>query len=212
MHSILLFARSPQREAAAKRMPHAAPLFRAVIAAWLDAARRHGAVPVIACEAEDRAALERIAPDAEWIEQKGRTFGERVVSAASEALSRFDAVILAAIDAPPPRNLGDAFAALRSGKTVVGPARDGGVNFIGVTSIDEALLSNLTLRRCRERCARLVVLHAVTDLDSQRSLNAAHNERAWRDLFDRRVLHHARCEQPKQGVIRTLPPRAPPAA
>lgn len=212
MHSILLFARSPEREAIAKRMPHAAPLFRAVIAAWLDAARRHGAVPVIACEREDRAAMARIAPDAEWIEQKGRSFGERVVLAAAEALERFDAVIIAAIDAPPPRDLGDAFAALRAGATVVGPARDGGVNFIGITSIDAALLSNLTLRRCRERCPRLVVLHAVTDLDSQRSLNAARNERAWRDVFEQRTMQRIEPEQPRLGVVRTLPPRAPPAA
>ena len=212
MHSILLFARSPEREAAAKRMPQAAPLFRAVIAAWLDAARRHGAVPVIACAQEDRAAIERIAPDVEWIEQQGRTFGERVVFAAAEALERFDAVIIAAIDAPPPRNLGDAFEALRNGHTVVGPARDGGVNFIGITAVDPSLLSNLTLRRCRERCPRLVVLHAVTDLDSQRSLNAAHNERAWRDYFERRVLQRVEWTQPRVGAVRTIPPRAPPAA
>lgn len=211
MHSILLFARSPEREAAAKRMPHAAPLFRAVIAAWLDAARRHGAVPVIACEREDRPAIERISPEFVWIEQKGRTFGERVVFAAAAALARFDAVIIAAIDAPPPRNLGDAFEALRHGATVVGPARDGGVNFIGVTSLDAALLSNLTLRRCRERCARLVVLHAVTDLDSQSSINAARNERAWRGIFDAGARHRGTTEQPLLGVIRPLPPRAPPA-
>ena len=212
--AIVLFARSPRREAAAKRMPHAAPLFRAVVAAWLDAAQKHGATAVIACEDEDRLALAGIAPhvDREWIAQQGRTFGERVVAAAGEAFTRFDAVIIAAIDAPPPRDLGTAFDALRNGRTVIGPARDGGVNFIGVTSLDEELLTNLTVRRCRERCPRLVVLHAVTDLDSQRSLAAARNERAWRDLFESRSFHHATAAKPRAIAARTLPPRAPPAA
>lgn len=214
MHSILLFARSPEREAAAKRMPGAAPLFRAVIAAWLEAARRHGAAAVIACEDEDRAALARIAPHVErrWIAQRGRTFGERVVAAAGEALATFDAVIVAAIDAPPPRNLGAAFAALRGGNTVVGPARDGGVNFIGITEVNEALLARLTLRACRAFCARLVVMHAVTDLDSPESIAAARSERAWRDLFEQRAMHRIDDARARAGVVRTLPSRAPPAA
>ena len=213
MHSILLFARSPEREAAAKRMPAAAPLFRAVIAAWLDAARRHGAAAAIACEDEDRAALAKIAPHVErrWIAQRGRTFGERVVAAAGEAFETFDAVIVAAIDAPPPKNLHAAFDALRNGKTVVGPARDGGVNFIGLTELNESLLQRLTLRRCREQCPQLVVLRAVTDLDSPASINAARNERAWRDWFDRRVMHADDGSHPRVGVIRSLPSRAPPA-
>lgn len=212
--AIVLFARSPEREAAAKRMPSAAPLFRAVIAAWLDAAQRHGATAIIACENGDRAALARIAPHLhrQWIEQCGRSFGERVAAAAGEAFSAFDAVIVAAIDAPPPRNLGDAFDALRRGITVVGPARDGGVNFIGLTSLDADLLMRLTVRRCRERCPRLLVLDAVTDLDSQRSIAAARNERAWRDIFESHASHHATRTKPHTVALRTLPPRAPPAA
>jgi glycosyltransferase A (GT-A) superfamily protein (DUF2064 family) len=213
-NAIVLFARSPGREAAAKRMPSSAPLFRAVIAAWLDAARRHGATPVIACANEDRAALADIAPHIErrWIEQGGRTFGERVVAAAGEAFASFDAIVLAAIDAPPPRDLDDAFDALRRGISVVGPARDGGVNFIGLTALDAELLMRLTLRRCRERCARLLVLRAVTDLDSQRSLAAARNERAWRELFDSRATRETVAPRPFLRAVRTLPPRAPPIA
>jgi glycosyltransferase A (GT-A) superfamily protein (DUF2064 family) len=212
MHSLLLFARSPEREAAAKRMPGAAPLFSAVIAAWLDAARRHGAAALIACEAEDRAALAKIAPHVErrWIEQRGRTFGERVVAAAGEAFAGSDAVIIAAIDAPPPRDLGAAFAAVASGRVVVGPARDGGVNFIGLARLDAALLANLTLRRCRERCARLLVLRAVTDLDSPASVSAARNERAWRAIFESRAQHHVAFAKPRVVAVRSLPPRAPP--
>jgi hypothetical protein len=95
---------------------------------------------------------------------------------------------------------------------VVGPARDGGVNFIGLTAMDAALLSRLTVRRCRERCTRLVLLHAVTDLDSPASINAARNERAWRDLFDWRAIHRIDESHLWAGVVRALPARAPPAA
>lgn len=213
MHSVLLFARSPEREAAAKRMPGAAPLFRAVIAAWLDAAQRHGAAAVIACEDEDRAALAKIAPHVErrWIAQRGRTFGERVVAAAGEAFATFDAVIVAAIDAPPPKNLQAVLDALRGGASVVGPARDGGVNFIGITEVNEALLARLTLRACKVHCPRLLILRAVTDLDSTASLSAARNERAWRDVFDIRTQHHVTAPHPCLGVVRSLPSRGPPA-
>lgn len=212
--AIVLFARSPEREAAAKGMPSSAPLFRAVIAAWLDAAQKHGAAAVIACANEDREALSRIAPHIErrWIEQRGRSFGERVAAAAGEAFASFESIVLAAIDAPPPRSLGDAFDALRRGVSVVGPARDGGVNFIGLIALDTELLMRLTLRRCRERCERLLVLRAVTDLDSQRSLAAARNERAWRELFASRATYGTIAPRPFHRAVRTLPPRAPPIA
>ena len=211
--AIVLFARSPEREAAAKRMPGAAPLFRAVIAAWLDAARRHGAAAVIACENEDRAAIARIAPhvDRLWIEQGAGSFDDRVVAAAAKAFATFDTVLIAAIDAPPPRDLGAALDALRRGVTVVGPARDGGVNFIGLRSFDENLLRRLTVSRCRQLCGELLLLGAVTDLDSQRSIAAARNERAWRALFAALVFHHATIRTPHLVARRALPSRAPPA-
>jgi glycosyltransferase A (GT-A) superfamily protein (DUF2064 family) len=211
--AIVLFARSPEREAAAKRMPQAAPLFRAVIAAWLDAAERHGAEAVIACAEEDRAAIARIAPhlDRRWIEQGAGSFGERVIAAARTAFASFDSVLIAAIDAPPPRELGAAIDALARGVTVIGPARDGGVNFIGLRSFDAELLARLTVARCRALCPNLLVLRAVTDLDSQRSLAAAHNERAWLTLFDALVFHHATISGPHVAAERVLPPRAPPA-
>ena len=212
--AVLLFARSPEREAAAKRMPHAAPLFRAVVTAWLDAAQRYGAAVVIACEDGDRSALARIAPHVQrgWIEQRGSSFGERVVAAAGQAFRTFDALLVAAIDAPPPHDLTRVFAAIEAGTVVIGPARDGGVNFIGLGALDAELLGDLTVRRCRERCARLLVLGAVTDLDSQRSLAAARNERAWRAVFRSLAVHDIRVARPRVVARHTLPSRAPPAA
>lgn len=198
MRSIVLFARAPEREAAAKRMPSAAPLFRAVVAAWLDAARRHGAIPLIACADEDRDALAAIAPAIErgWIAQSDASFGTRVADAADEAFScGFDSIIVAAIDAPPPHDLGRAFDALDRGVAVVGPARDGGVNFIGLTWPDRALLEKLTPRRrdlvalCRAHFASLLVLHAATDVDSAAALAFARNEKAWSEFFTTRKSH-----------------------
>lgn len=178
----MLFARSPEREAAAKRMGGAAPLFRAVVAAWLRAAEAHGARPVIACEPRDRNALAAIAPEVprDWIEQPRAAFGERVCSATTEAFARgFASVVIAAIDAPPPRRLGEALTSLANGVEVIGPARDGGINFIGMTHADRALLANLTLARGRAALPHAVVFEAATDVDSPAALQLARREKSW---------------------------------
>ncbi|HEX7829909.1 MAG TPA: DUF2064 domain-containing protein [Thermoanaerobaculia bacterium] len=211
--AVVLFARSPEREAAAKGMRFAAPLFRRVIAAWLESAARAGAVPLVACEVEDLAALDAIAPEVhrEWLPQRGDSFGDRVANASFDALASFDAVVLAAIDAPPPATLAPVLEAVARGFTVVAPARDGGINFIGFTSLDRELLADLTLAHCRARIASLVVLDAITDVDSRVSLDDARRERAWRAIlaaivvpipYAPRVTHAA--------MSRQLPSRAPP--
>lgn len=210
--AVVLFARSPEREAAAKRMRSGAPLFRAVVAAWLRAAQRHGAMPLIACAREDRDALAAIAPEVErgWIEQHGLSFGTRVANAAEDAFARgHAAVILAAIDAPP-HDLGSAFAALARGTAVVAPASDGGVNYLGITGVDRALLENLTTQRCREHFAELLVLETTTDLDSSRALVTARRERAWRGLLAPIVrIAHAPAH-PLRGIARSNTARPPP--
>jgi glycosyltransferase A (GT-A) superfamily protein (DUF2064 family) len=191
MHAVVLFARSPEREAAAKRMTGAAPLFRAVIAAWLREAEANGARPVIACDPRDRDALAAIASEVErdWIEQPRAAFGERVCSAVSAAFARgFEQVVVAAIDAPPPRRLGEALAVLAHGTPVIGPARDGGVNFIGVTSFDRELLADLTFQRCRELLPDAMVFEAATDVDSTESLSTARREKSWRGYFEIRPV------------------------
>lgn len=217
MQAVVLFARSPEREAAAKRLHGTAPLFRAVVAAWLRKAAACGARPVIACEARDREALAAIAPEVarEWIEQRDDAFGERVCATATEAFARgFSSVVIAAIDAPPPRRLGDALQALASGTPVVGPARDGGVNFIGVTHADRALLAQLTFARCRKALPHALIFEAATDVDSHASLRSARDERSWRGYFVPRVLPiavpHIACVL--RGVSRPLASRPPPAA
>lgn len=211
-----MFARSPEREAAAKRLEGAVPLFRAVIAAWLRVAASHGAHPLIACDPADREALAAIAPEVErgWIEQPRAAFGERVCAAAGEAFARgFASVLLAAIDAPPPRRIGEALHALAGGTAVIGPARDGGVNFIGITHPDRDLLAHLTFVRCRAALPDALVLEAATDVDSTSSMHAARGDASWRGYFSapaaRAVPHIAFA---LRGVSRPLASRPPPPA
>ncbi len=182
MIAVVLFARSPEREAAAKRIPGGAPLFRRVIAAWLRETAAAGARPVIACERRDCDALAAIAPEIsrDWIEQPRASFGERVFSAAAEAFARgFERVVIAAIDAPP-LHLAEALSALDRGVPVIGPARDGGINFIGVAAAGRELLTQLTLERCVAALPDAVIFEAATDVDSAASLNQARLERSWR--------------------------------
>lgn len=211
--AVVLFARSPEREAAAKGMRFAAPLFRRVIAAWLECAARAGATPLVACTEEDLSALAAIAPSIhrEWLPQRGATFGERVANASFDALARYDAVVLAAIDAPPPQSLSAIIRAVHTGSTVIAPARDGGINFIAFSNFDRELLFDLTVMNCRARVDSLVVLDAITDVDSRVALDCARCERAWRTFFakpiaiadvDANVLTRASSQSPS---------RAPPA-
>jgi hypothetical protein len=195
-------------------MRSGAPLFRAVVAAWLRASRRHGAMPLIACTREDREALAAIAPEIErgWIEQRGLTFGTRVANAAEDAFARgHDAVVLAAIDAPP-HDLGRAFAALAHGIAVVAPASDGGVNYLGITSVDRPLLEDLTTQRCREHFAALLVVETTTDLDSSRALSNARRERAWHGLLTPIAPIAYAPTHPLRGSSRSNTTRPPPMA
>lgn len=193
MAAVVLFARAPEREAAAKRIRGGAALFRSVIAAWLRAAGRCGATPVIACEEGDRPSLAAIAPEVprQWIAQQPGAFGERVAAAAAVAFERgFGPVILAAIDAPPPPSLAAAVEALQRGTPILAPARDGGVNLIGLTAPDPALLEQFAPNRadlarlCLARLPNAFLLEAATDVDSTRSLANARRESIWRGYFE----------------------------
>lgn len=221
MRAVLLFARSPHREAVAKRLPHGASLFRSVIAAWLRGAVANDAVPLIACAPEDRDELAAIEPSVarEWLEQRGDTFGDRVANATTVAFARgFTSVIVAAIDAPPVA-LDVAFAQLERGFSVIAPSRDGGINFIGLIAPESRLVSRFTPHRrdlvalCRRWFEHLVVLDAVTDVDSEAAMNLARRERAWRGYFESETQPIA--YEPAMPFSRphaTLPTRAPPIA
>jgi len=218
--AIVLFARSPEREAAEKRMRFAAPLFRALVASWLDAARRHGATPVVACAAADRDALASIAPDIEreWLEQRGATFGERAARASVDAFARgFDAIVLAAIDAPP-RDLGEIFASLERGVPAISPSRDGGINCIALLAPEPDLLVQFTPRRrdlvqlCARHLAQVAIVRGTIDVDDERALAIAKRDRAWRAFFAQAPAAQPRNRATVQpGHTLHRPSRAPPA-
>jgi len=186
----------------------AAPLFRALVASWLDAARRQGATPVIACAAADRDSLASIAPDIEreWLEQRGDSFGERVARASDDAFARgFDAVLIAAIDAPP-RDLREAFAHLKRGVPVISPSRDGGINYIGLVQPEPELLAQLELGRrdLVALCKRYLSFHIVggtIDLDNENALAIARTDRAWRSLLAQLPTAQPRDRATAQPVI-----------
>ena len=181
--AVLIFARSPEAEAAAKHLPieKAAPLFRSLLDSWLDAARACGATPIIASPTP-------LPVDALHIAQRGATFGERLANSSRDAWNHgFDSLLVAGIDAPPPPLLDQAFVALESGSVdaVVAPARDGGLNWIGLRSPAFEFLSTVRLRdrdllrRCRSFFPSIFVLPAVSDVDSLEDVAAARHEEAW---------------------------------
>jgi glycosyltransferase A (GT-A) superfamily protein (DUF2064 family) len=185
--AVLIFARTPEAEAAAKRLPieKAARLFRSLLDSWLDAARACGATPIIASSTP-------LPVDALHIMQRGTAFGERLANASREAWNLgFDSLLIAGIDTPPPRQLDQAFVALENGSVdaVVAPAHDGGLNWIGLRSPALEFLSTVRLRdrdllrRCRSFFPSIFILPAVSDVDSLEDVAAARHDEAWADYF-----------------------------
>lgn len=109
--------------------------------------------------------------------QRGEDLGERLESAAADALTRADAVLLVGADIP---ELDDAYcaralASLESAETVIGPAEDGGYVLLGLKGPAPALFRHMPWgsdrvgRITRQRIERLgwrcSVLPALWDLD-----------------------------------------------
>jgi glycosyltransferase A (GT-A) superfamily protein (DUF2064 family) len=193
--AIVIFARAPEREAASKRLPieRAARLFRSVIAAWLRTAERARATPVIVCPAEARKRMATIAADVPriYVDQRGSNFGERLANSSEEVFALgFQSVVITGIDVAPPDDLDAAFRSLEAGRCLIAPARDGGVNLIGLRSPARELLSTFAVRdpRIADRCRRffdaLEELAPSSDIDSLEHLRAARRESVWRGFYD----------------------------
>jgi glycosyltransferase A (GT-A) superfamily protein (DUF2064 family) len=213
--ALVLFARSPWREAAAKGLRgDSAALFRRLTTAWMRSAAACGARVIVACDDADREALGRIEPsiDRLTLTQRGATFGERLANAADDAFAlHHERVIVAGIDAPPP-DLNRAFALLEEHEIVAAPARDGGVNLIGLRAPAHALLASIEIgQRCINAFASAAILASVTDIDSPADLARAAQEAAWRLYL---AIPHAATEYAFNATPahRTpqLPSRAPP--
>lgn len=175
--ALVIFARSPEREAAVKRLPlhRAAALFRSNLAAWTRAARAANA-------------------DVLQIRQRGDTFGERLANTADDAFALgYDAIVITGIDVPA-CDLEEAFRSLPA----IAPARDGGVNLIGLCASARDLLLTFRVRdprvadRCRSYFANLHELPAARDIDT---------------IHD---FYAATCRGRLQAAVGRLKPAAPP--
>jgi glycosyltransferase A (GT-A) superfamily protein (DUF2064 family) len=217
--AIVLFARTPAAEAAAKRLNRAVPLFRELTASWIRSAPANDAALVIACDAP----LARIASDVDriWIRQRGASFGERLANAADDAFALgFDEVLVAGIDAPP-HDVAKAFAALQHAEAAIAPSPDGGVNLIALKHPARALLESLRPRqrdvaaRCIAAFESVAVLTTTTDIDSIASIDAARHEIAWRpyrSLLPAQTIGRATQDHFHPQATQAIPARAPPPA
>lgn len=188
--AVVLFARSPWREAAAKGLRgETANLFRKLIAAWMHAAVAAGAQVIVSCEDADRDSLSRIARSVQrlTLSQRGNSFGDRLANAVDDAFALgHGQVIVAGIDAPPP-DLDRAFRLLDLHPLVAAPAKDGGVNLIGLSAPAHDLLASIEVGvRCLDAFVGAALLDSVTDIDSSHDIDRAARELAWATYFETR--------------------------
>jgi len=185
---LLLFAREPRREALEKGLDAAAGtrLFTAFAEGWTEAARRSGARLVVAAPPEHRAAWQRVLPGTElfFVEQRGRSFGERLEDSARRAAALGGHVVVVGGDvAPAPESLATAFELLEKGAdAVIAPARDGGVSLLALPGNDLDLLGRIAPRRSDvfsrlsagllARGLRVEVLAPAPDVDGRRRLRS----------------------------------------
>lgn len=182
--ALLMFSRNLERDRVGAGVPpeQGSPVFQRHVAAWIAAAVACDATPVIACCAEDRETLQAIVPEQSrlWVTQRGRAYGQRLAIAATDAFSLgFNSLVIAAIDAPPPRRLDHAFETIESGVNIVAPSADGGVNLLGLRATDVDRLTSIQVRQhdlvatLRNRFSKLVVLPSAAEIDDVAALDDA---------------------------------------
>jgi len=233
---LVLFAREPRSEAREKGFtgPAGEELFATFAAGWLEAAREGRARLVISAPRADHAEWRRrlAVPHLLVLEQRGRTFGERLENAARQAAALGGHFLLVGGDVAPSRErLREAFSALEDGAdSVLAPARDGGVSLIALPGGDLDLLGEIAPRRTdvftrlRSRLAargrRVEVVSPAADVDGRRQLRSIVRSLPAR-LRDaaRRALSEIPRPAPEPRSLCLLPERtrpsglrAPPAA
>jgi glycosyltransferase A (GT-A) superfamily protein (DUF2064 family) len=183
---VVLFAREPGNEARRKGFGgrEGADLFAAFAAGWVEAAAGAGAQLVVSAPPGDCAGWRRSLPRIELLEQRGRTFGDRLEDSARQAAQLGGIAVLVGGDvAPCLRTLREAFAALEGGAdAALAPAPDGGVSLVALAEEDLKVLREIVPgradvfahldRRLRERGRRIAVVAAAIDVDGRRELRS----------------------------------------
>ena len=172
---VLVFTRTPFREARAKRMPSARALFACARARVLAAAAGTGADVVVA--APD--APGPSPPGTTGLPQRGITFAERLANALADARALgYEQIVVVPGDVPAleNRHLRAAFARLRAYPTVLGPSPDGGVYLLGVRGDFEPILAGVpwctphVFKALLANAGRAAVLPALADVDGRAHL------------------------------------------
>ncbi|HEU4521405.1 MAG TPA: DUF2064 domain-containing protein [Thermoanaerobaculia bacterium] len=188
--AVVIFGRSPSAEAASKQLRRAARLFEAVAASWIRDGNTGDARVLVACEPHHQPEFRALGAK-RFIDQAGRSFGDRLAGAAAAAFRRAEIVLITGIDAPSPgrRQVELAFASIERGevRAAVAPSSDGGINFIAMRAGDLRFLRSFEagdphlLLRCREWFGReLLELPAMSDIDSGAAVGRALTEHGWR--------------------------------
>jgi hypothetical protein len=174
---VLLFARAPECEARAKKLPGAAPVFRLSLQRLRCAAAAAGAELVVAGECWSG---RRTPPGTPLLPQRGGAFGERLSNAFADVFALgYSHVVSVGIDTPGLRaaHLAEAFAALVCSPAVLGPSPDGGVYLIGLAGPPPAafpavawLTPRVLVELTRALPAATVLVRTVDDLDSAAAL------------------------------------------
>lgn len=189
LRALVVFTRSPEAEARAKRLPSSrgARLFEAFLQGWRLRAAQVGAELIVSAPGSSLPELKRLTPGGRMEVQRGASFGERVEKAFARAFEQgAGAVLMVSGDAPPldAEETEAAFAHLErdARAMVLTPAADGGVNAIGFGAAAERSLACLDWLGPRV-CAQLLALAARLgrgvlltepgrDLDSARDVRA----------------------------------------
>ncbi len=174
---ILVFTRSSRGEARAKGLPEAEPLFERLRERTFAVA---ASLPGVALVVAGDPGPAPLPPGSILLSQRGRSFGERLEAAFTDARALgFQEIVAIGTDSPGlgPEDLIAAFAALGEHEVVLGPAADGGVYLIGVRGDAGPLLAGVrwgtgsVLAQLLARVPEAAVLAGtLADLDSRDAL------------------------------------------
>jgi 2-phospho-L-lactate guanylyltransferase (CobY/MobA/RfbA family) len=213
LRCVLLFARTPGEEARAKRIGRARALFALARRRVRDAAALAGADLLL------------VGTGPHALPQRGRTFGERLANAFSDARALgYREIVAVPTDVPGLglRQIAEAFARLRGQETVLGPSPDGGVYLIGCRGDADALLlgvrwrTGFVLEDLQSNAGAAALLEPLADVDRLADLRRLSGLDPRTAALVARLLH-------RPGHLRTgdllpfdlllasrLPARAPP--